>query len=89
MSSSQQQQQQKPPTRIPLDTASLPHLGAPGPTSPQLEKDAARAMSSTSSWKPALERKQSYAKEDQKHELQMKMSGQQGGGARGAGFSEQ
>ncbi|KAK9769421.1 hypothetical protein SCAR479_13903 [Seiridium cardinale] len=78
---------QQPPTSIPLDTSSLP--GAPGPTSPQLEKDAARAMSSTSSWKPAYERKQSYHKEDQKHEMQMKMSGLADGNAGSkAGFSE-
>jgi hypothetical protein len=80
---------QQPPTKIPIDTSSLP--GAPGPTSPQLEKDAARAMSSTSSWKPAYERKHSYHKEDQKHEMQMKMSGLSDGvdkAASGLGFSQ-
>ncbi|KAF7539063.1 hypothetical protein G7054_g2406 [Neopestalotiopsis clavispora] len=83
---------QQPPTNIPIDTTSS--LGAPGPTSPQLEKDAARAMSSTSSWKPAYERKQSYHKEDQKHELQMSgltaSGGSTGSGsqAANAGFTE-
>ncbi|KAK6211829.1 hypothetical protein LQW54_005689 [Pestalotiopsis sp. IQ-011] len=72
----------KQPTGIDTSSSSLP--GAPGPTSPQLEKDAARAMSSTSSWKPAYERKQSYHKEDQKRELQM--SGLAGAG--GGGFTE-
>jgi hypothetical protein len=72
--SSSAQQQQQAPNQI--DTSSLPQLTSPpGPTSPQLEKDAARAMSSTHSWKPVYSRKQSYHKEDQKHELQMKMSG--------------
>ncbi|ETS82498.1 hypothetical protein PFICI_04374 [Pestalotiopsis fici W106-1] len=76
---------QQPPTNIPIDTAASSGLGAPGPTSPQLEKDAARAMSSTSSWKPAYERKQSYHKEDQKHELQMSgLKGNSGGGSLGA-----
>lgn len=77
---------QQAPNKISLDSSSP---GAPGPTSPQLEKDAARAMSSTSSWKPVYERKQSYHKEDQKHEMQMKMSGLADEGALpGAGFSE-
>lgn len=74
----------KQPTGLDTSSSSLP--GAPGPTSPQLEKDAARAMSSTSSWKPAYERKQSYHKEDQKHELQM--SGLAGSGGGSGGFTE-
>ncbi|KAI0132790.1 hypothetical protein BJ170DRAFT_615420 [Xylariales sp. AK1849] len=79
---------QEPPTK--LDTSDLPSAGFTGPTSPQLEKDAARAMSSTDSWKPVFERKQSYHKEDQKHEMQMKMTGLADGkkGSAAAGYSE-
>jgi len=71
----QQKQQQQPPTSI--DTSNLySHIfPPPGPTSPQLEKDAARAISHTDSWKPALARRVSYQKEDHKHELQMRASG--------------
>ncbi|CAJ2514028.1 Uu.00g021470.m01.CDS01 [Anthostomella pinea] len=79
--------EQQPPTKI--DTSSHPalHTAQPGPTSPQLEKDAARAMSSTDSWKPSLGgRKQSYAKEDQKRALQM--SGVMGEVPSGPGFTE-
>ncbi|KAI2621428.1 hypothetical protein GGS26DRAFT_569199 [Hypomontagnella submonticulosa] len=68
-----------------LDITNLPATTLPGPTSPQHEKDAARAMSATDSWKPTFGRRQSYHKEDQKHALQM--SGVQDL-KEGPGFSE-
>ncbi|KAI0161084.1 hypothetical protein GGR52DRAFT_158686 [Hypoxylon sp. FL1284] len=54
-----------------IDVANLPAATPAGPPSPQQEKEAARAMSRTDSWKPSLGRKQSYHREDQKHALQM------------------
>ncbi|OTB06459.1 hypothetical protein M426DRAFT_318872 [Hypoxylon sp. CI-4A] len=54
-----------------INTSSLPAATQPGPTSPQHEKDAVRAMSRTNSWKPSLGRRQSYHQEDQKHVQQM------------------
>ncbi|KAI1330874.1 hypothetical protein F5Y16DRAFT_361478 [Xylariaceae sp. FL0255] len=64
---------QQPPTSIDLPTleaSSIPQ-SQPGPTSPQLEKDAARAMSGTSGWQPSFDRRQSYRQEDLRRELQM------------------
>ncbi|KAI1395909.1 hypothetical protein F4819DRAFT_476973 [Hypoxylon fuscum] len=55
-----------------LNITNLPAATPHGPTSPQGEKDAARAMSSTESWKPSFGRQQSYHKEDQKHAMQMR-----------------
>ncbi|KAK7928238.1 hypothetical protein PG985_005236 [Apiospora marii] len=73
MSSSNQDQQQQPVT--------IPDA----PTSPQLEKDAARAMKGAESWKPSFARQQSFSKEEQKRELQMTGLG---GGKSAPGFSE-
>ncbi|KAK6957572.1 hypothetical protein Daesc_000359 [Daldinia eschscholtzii] len=70
--------------RVDVGVANLPSV-APGPTSPQHEKEAARAISKTDSWKPSLGRKQSYHREDRKHVLQM--SGVQDVEV-GPGFSE-
>ncbi|KAH7031385.1 uncharacterized protein B0I36DRAFT_363078 [Microdochium trichocladiopsis] len=95
MSSSRTQQ----PTKIDLSSPDLPRGIFPpaagtssssashaAPTSPQLEKSAARAMSSTDSWKPSLGgRKQSYRKEDYKHTLQMSGMSSGGGGGGGSG----
>ncbi|KAF3060884.1 hypothetical protein GL218_04294 [Daldinia childiae] len=67
-----------------VDIANLPTVPR-GPTSPQHEKEAARAISRTDSWKPSLGRKQSYHREDRKHILQM--SGVQNVEV-GPGFSE-
>ncbi|KAI8964413.1 hypothetical protein F5Y11DRAFT_316257 [Daldinia sp. FL1419] len=72
------------PNNIRVATANLPTI-IPGPTSPQHEKEAARARSRTDSWKPSLGRKQGYHREDRKHALQM--SGVQDVEA-GPGFSE-
>ncbi|KAI2777320.1 hypothetical protein F4815DRAFT_296512 [Daldinia loculata] len=58
------------PNNIRVDIANLPTV-AVGPTSPQHEKEAARAISRTDSWEPSLGRQQSYYKEDQKHVQQM------------------
>ncbi|KAI1416844.1 hypothetical protein F5Y13DRAFT_101203 [Hypoxylon sp. FL1857] len=63
-----------PPSNNPfrIDIPDLPATTPSGPTSPQHEKDAARAMSRTNSWKPSsLARRHSYHQEDQKHALQM------------------
>jgi hypothetical protein len=74
---------------MPAATATELCAGAPGPTSPQLEKGASRAREATASWKPSLDRRQSYAREDQKHEMQMGGSGSGGSGAaEGQGFTE-
>ncbi|KAI1103943.1 hypothetical protein F4804DRAFT_210394 [Jackrogersella minutella] len=55
-----------------IDIPDLPSTTPAGPASPQHEKDAARAMSRTNSWKPSfLARRHSYHQEDQKHTLQM------------------
>ncbi|KAI0830984.1 hypothetical protein F5Y06DRAFT_281643 [Hypoxylon sp. FL0890] len=55
-----------------VDIPDLPATTPAGPTSPQHEKDAMRAMSRTNSWKPSpLARRHSYHQEDQKHVLQM------------------
>ncbi|XXG98312.1 hypothetical protein Hte_004635 [Hypoxylon texense] len=54
-----------------IDVANLPATTPSGPSSPQHEKEAVRAMSRTDSWKPSLGRKQSYHMEDKKHALQM------------------
>ncbi|KAI1470293.1 uncharacterized protein F4812DRAFT_260161 [Daldinia caldariorum] len=70
--------------RVDVGVANLSSV-APGPTSPQHEKEAARAISKTDSWKPSLGRKQSYYSEDRKHALQM--SGVQDVEV-GPGFSE-
>ncbi|OTA59153.1 hypothetical protein K449DRAFT_436112 [Hypoxylon sp. EC38] len=51
-----------------IDIPDLSATVSSGPTSPQHEKDAARAMSRTNSWKPSpLDRRHSYHQEDQKH----------------------
>lgn len=70
--------------------------GAPGPTSPRQERGATRAREATAGWKPALDRRTSYAREDQKHEMQMggadaapsSGGGRRAGSVGGAGFSE-
>ncbi|KAI0889158.1 uncharacterized protein GGS22DRAFT_153302 [Annulohypoxylon maeteangense] len=54
-----------------IDIPNLTSMAPTGPTSPQHDKDAARAMSRTNSWTPSLGRRQSYHQEDQKHALQM------------------
>ncbi|KAK7957151.1 uncharacterized protein PG986_006373 [Apiospora aurea] len=61
------------------------------PASPQLEKDAARAMRGAESWKPSFARQQSFSKEEQKHALQMSGLGSGSGdssGKSGHGFTE-
>ncbi|KAI3332496.1 hypothetical protein HD806DRAFT_480786 [Xylariaceae sp. AK1471] len=96
-------QQQQPPRKLDLPTlesAEIPQAH-PGPQSPQLEKDAARAMSHTADWQPSLGgRRQSYRQEDRRRELMMSSvgvggsdtttaSGGSGGvGGQGMGFSE-
>ncbi|KAH9908540.1 hypothetical protein F4778DRAFT_776831 [Xylariomycetidae sp. FL2044] len=82
-------QHKSQPTKIDLNSLTSsghPTVPPAGPTSPQLEKDAARAMSTTDSWKPSLGgRKQSYAKEDQKRAIQMSGLGDGDGKGKGKG----
>ena len=83
MSSTTQEQQQAPSH---IDMAHEQPIMIPAPAaSPQLEKDAARAMKSAESWKPSLARTQSFNKEEQKRDLQMTGLGSV---KPGAGFSE-
>ncbi|KAI1122153.1 hypothetical protein F5Y10DRAFT_271392 [Nemania abortiva] len=57
----------------------------PGPPSPQLERDAARAMSHTAGWQPALGGSaEGYRLEDRRRELMMGSVGAEG--TRGMGF---
>ncbi|KAK6828467.1 hypothetical protein PG990_010463 [Apiospora arundinis] len=84
MSSTQEQQQA--PGHIDTTAASDQPITIPAPAaSPQLEKDAARAMKSADSWKPSLARTQSFNKEEQKRDLQMTGLGSV---KSGPGFSE-
>ncbi|KAK8128598.1 hypothetical protein PG984_009706 [Apiospora sp. TS-2023a] len=77
--------QEQPPTHIDTSSDQQPVTIPTGPTSPQLEKDAARAMKGADSWKPSFARQQSFSKEEQKRELQMTGLG----GVKSApGFSE-
>ena len=55
------------------------------PLSPHAAALAARAMEATNSWKPSINRRQSWSKEDQKHKLQMSRVGDV---VIGPGFSE-
>ena len=70
-----------------VDTADLSKdlMSPTSPASPQSTANAQRAMSSTSAWKPNLDRRQSWKKEDQKRELQMSNVGDV---KEGPGFSE-
>ncbi|KAI0016406.1 hypothetical protein F4780DRAFT_783284 [Xylariomycetidae sp. FL0641] len=79
MANQENKQSAGKPGKIDLTTG--PQLASgTGPTSPQLEKDAARAMGATSSWKPSLGgRAPSFHREDQKRALQMEGLGQGGG----------
>lgn len=86
----QKPQQQQAPGKIDLlslKSAEIEHA-RPGPQSPQLEKDGARAMSHTASWQPSLggghhRRRSSYRQEDLRRELTMGS----GGAAAAAGMS--
>ncbi|KAI0477957.1 hypothetical protein F4859DRAFT_43172 [Xylaria cf. heliscus] len=86
-------QQQQPPRKIDLSTlrnAEIEHA-KPGPQSPQLEKDAARAMAHTAEWQPSLVRQPEagYRQEDRRREILMGSgSGSVGGGGQGQGFTE-
>ncbi|KAI1421028.1 hypothetical protein F5Y12DRAFT_67544 [Xylaria sp. FL1777] len=63
----------------------------PGPQSPQLEKDAKRAMSHTASWQPSLAgQREGYRQEDRRREIMMSSgSGSVGGGGHGMEFGEE
>ncbi|KAI1379466.1 hypothetical protein F4677DRAFT_333779 [Hypoxylon crocopeplum] len=61
----------QPNDTLQLHIANLPTTAPSGPASPHQEKDAARAISRTDSWKPFLGRRQSYHMEDKKHAMQM------------------
>ncbi|TGJ82609.1 hypothetical protein E0Z10_g6160 [Xylaria hypoxylon] len=90
----QQQQQQQPEMKIDLSTLQSAEIAQakPGPQSPQLEKDAKRAMSHTADWQPSLVgRREGYRQEDHRREVMMSSSSSSvggGAGAQGMGFSE-
>jgi len=44
-------------------------------TSPHSAADAERAMHRTDSWKPELDRRQSFSQQEYRHQVQMSMSG--------------
>ncbi|KAK2070534.1 hypothetical protein P8C59_005019 [Phyllachora maydis] len=85
-----------PKTKRSVSSSSCPSAAAAAASDndcqpPPLSPDAEKAMGHTAAWKPAYDRRQSWSKQDQKHELQMTQMG--GGGARVAaepqsGFSE-
>ncbi|KAI1273238.1 hypothetical protein F5Y07DRAFT_261642 [Xylaria sp. FL0933] len=54
-----------------------------GPQSPQLEKDAKRAMSHTAGWQPSLagQRESSYRQEDRRREMTMGSGSGSGSGS--------
>ncbi|KAK8051031.1 hypothetical protein PG993_002416 [Apiospora rasikravindrae] len=63
--------QEQHPSHIDTTSDHAPVKVPATPVSPQLEKDAARAMKGAESWKPSFARQQSFSKEEQKHTLQM------------------
>ncbi|KAI8945796.1 hypothetical protein F4801DRAFT_584067 [Xylaria longipes] len=80
--------QQQPPRKIDLPTLQSAEIeqAKPGPQSPQLEKDAARAMAHTAGWQPSLlgRPEGGYRQEDRRREIMMGS----GAGGQGQGFSE-
>ncbi|KAI0860009.1 hypothetical protein F4860DRAFT_480645 [Xylaria cubensis] len=88
---------QQAPRKIDLSTlqsAEIEHA-KPGPQSPQLEKDAARAMAHTASWQPSQQQttteggRRGYRQEDRRREMTMGSGSSLGGeGRQGLGFSE-
>jgi len=77
MATKQQQESTAPsnPLQANLAAAGLSRvLTSPtSPTSPHSAADAARAMSSTVTWQPRLDRRQSWDAQEYKHELQKPM----------------
>ncbi|KAI0426679.1 hypothetical protein F5Y09DRAFT_56293 [Xylaria sp. FL1042] len=95
----EQQQQQQFAMKLDLSTlqsAEIEHAKPrSGPQSPQLEKDAKRAMSHTAGWQPSLvgQHEGGYRQEDRRREMMMTGSGSgsvDGAAGRGMmmGFSE-
>ncbi|KAI0537114.1 hypothetical protein GGR58DRAFT_502596 [Xylaria digitata] len=85
-------QQQRPGIKLDLSILQSAEIeqAKPGPQSPQLEKDARRAMSHTADWQPSLAgRPEGYRQEDRRREIMMSSSSAAGagGGDRGMGFS--
>jgi hypothetical protein len=83
----------------PSNTNTYPHHPAPSDasaTSTQAEANinadgaARRAMSNTNNWKPVLDRRQSWSKEEYKHQMQMGgiAEAHQGKVGQGQGFTE-
>ncbi|KAK5633412.1 hypothetical protein RRF57_009126 [Xylaria bambusicola] len=55
-----------------LQSAEIEHAKPrPGPQSPQLEKDAKRAMAHTADWQPLCEGGGGYRQEDRRREIYM------------------
>ncbi|KAK8079624.1 hypothetical protein PG997_007442 [Apiospora hydei] len=81
--------QEHHPSHIDTTSDAAPVKVPAAPASPQLEKDAARAMRGAESWKPSFARQQSFSKEEQKHTLQMSGLGSgSSNGKSGHGFTE-
>ncbi|KAI0544464.1 hypothetical protein F4679DRAFT_589454 [Xylaria curta] len=70
-----------------LQSAEIEHA-KPGPQSPQLEKDAARAMAHTAEWQPSqtTEEGRGYRQEDRRREMTMGGEGGQKGQGLGLGL---
>ncbi|GAW24633.1 hypothetical protein ANO14919_142240 [Xylariales sp. No.14919] len=93
-----QQQRRQPGPKIDLSTLQSAEIARarPGPRSPQLEKDAKRAMAHTADWQPSLAGGHAgYRQEDRRREIMVSSgasaSALAGGGTAGPqemGFSE-
>ncbi|KAG5992292.1 hypothetical protein E4U54_003694 [Claviceps lovelessii] len=59
----------------------IPMHGSQAPQPPE-------AMAATSAWKPSFDRRQSWSKEEHKHDLQMKMPGVRDVKTGAGGFTE-
>ncbi|KAK3943380.1 hypothetical protein QBC46DRAFT_377686 [Diplogelasinospora grovesii] len=58
------------------------------PTTPHSAADAQRAMTSTDSWKPSFNRRQSWDQQEYKHHLQMTTAHTGAEDKQGRGFTE-
>ncbi|KAH8899738.1 hypothetical protein GQ53DRAFT_835798 [Thozetella sp. PMI_491] len=67
----------KTPAPIKVDTNDLSKdlMSPVSPTTPHSTASAQRAMSTTEAWRPTFDRRQSWSKEEHKHQLQMSKVG--------------
>ncbi|KAK5654523.1 hypothetical protein OQA88_7152 [Cercophora sp. LCS_1] len=77
----------------PIDTSGLTKdlTASVSPTTSHSAEAAKRAMSTTETWKPCLNRRQSWDAQEYRHEMQRPMQTSADGGRRGSsgGFTEQ